>query len=131
MEKSTLANLKGAKFGNGSSRYVPDRGDFVWLDFDPQTGHEQAGRRPALMLSVRNYNDKASLILCCPITSQVKGYVFEVPLPPGGSVTGTVLADQLKSLDWRDRKAKRIAKAPDTLVDDVIAKVLVLLNPTL
>jgi mRNA interferase MazF len=123
-----LANPRGAKSGNGSAAYIPDRGDFIWLDFDPQTGHEQAGRRPALVLSARSYNDKAGLVLCCPITSQVKGYVFEVPLPPGGTVSGTVLADQLKSLAWRERKAKRIAKSSEPILQAVLAKVLLLLN---
>jgi mRNA interferase MazF len=108
---------------------VPDRGDFIWLNFDPQTGHEQAGRRPALVLSPRHYNAKAGLALCCPVTSQVKGYVFEVPIEPGGAVGGTVLADQLRSLDWRDRKAKRIAKAPAALVNEVFEKLILLLGP--
>src|SRR3990172_1318707 len=88
-----------------ASRYVPDRGDAVWLQFDPRLGHEQAGRRPALVLSPRTYNSRVGLALFCPITSQVKGYPFEVPLPTGLRIRGCVLADQIKSLDWRSRKA--------------------------
>jgi mRNA interferase MazF len=92
-------------------RYVPDRGEVVWLDFTPQAGHEQAGRRPALVLSPAAYNGKTGLMLCCPITSRVKGYPFEVKLDPDAGVRGVVLADQVKSLDWRARGAKRKGKA--------------------
>ena len=81
--------------------FVPDAGDLVWLTFDPQAGHEQAGRRPALVLSPRSYNQKSGLALVCPVTNQVKGYPFEVPLPPGCGASGAILADHLKSLDWR------------------------------
>ena len=91
--------------------YAPDRGDIVWLQFDPQAGHEQAGHRPALVISPRAYNRKVGLALCCPITNQVKGYPFEVVLPAASKANGAVLADQVKSLDWRIRKAKRFAKA--------------------
>lgn len=108
--------------------YVPDRGDLIWLRFTQQAGHEQAGRRPALVLSPRGYNAKAGLALVCPITSRVKGYPFEVPLPLGLAVEGVVLADQVRSLDWRARAAERIAKAPDEVVEETIGKLLALLE---
>ena len=88
-----------------SDPYCPKRSDIVWLTFTPQAGHEQAGHRPALVLSPERYNRKVGLALACPITSQVKGYPFEVPIPPGLEVSGVVLADQVKSLDWKARKA--------------------------
>ena len=109
-------------------RYVPDPGDVVWLDFEPHVGHEQAGRRPALVISPREYNDKAGLALLCPITSQAKGYPFEVALPLGFDVVGVVLVDQLKSLDWRARKAKLISRAPRGVLDEVLAKFAALLD---
>ena len=105
------------------SRYVPQRGDIVWLQFTPQAGHEQAGRRPALVVSPKAYNDKVGLALFCPITGQVKGYPFEVLLPPKFKVTGAVLSDQIKSLDWRARKAKRIGPAPKQVIKEVLAKI--------
>jgi mRNA interferase MazF len=109
-------------------RYVPDRGDFVWLDFTPQAGHEQRGPRPALVLSPAAYNGKVGLAICCPITSQIKGYPFEARIPAGLKVGGAVLADQVKNLDWRVRKARLIGRAPAALVDDVTAKLLVLIR---
>jgi mRNA interferase MazF len=101
---------------------APDRGDLVWLTFDPQAGQEQRGRRPALVLSPRAYNARVGLGLFCPITSQVKGYPFEVALPQKGKITGVVLADQLRSLDWRARKAEFAAKAPADTVEEALAK---------
>jgi mRNA interferase MazF len=95
--------------------YAPERGDLVWLHFSPQAGHEQAGRRPALVISPRLYNRRVGLALFCPVTSQVKGYPYEVALPSSLAVAGVVLSDQVKSLDWRARKAKRIAKASPAL----------------
>jgi len=95
--------------------YLPDAGDVISINFDPQAGHEQAGRRPALVLSPRGYNKKSSLAVVVPITNQVKGYPFEVPMAPKNSVTGAVLADQLKSVDWNARHAKFIEKAPTVL----------------
>ena len=95
-----------------ASARVPDRGDLVWLDFGPQAGHEQSGRRPALVLSPAAYNAKVGLALCCPITSQVKGYPFEVPVPEGAAIAGVVLADQVRSLDWRARRAEVVGKVP-------------------
>jgi mRNA interferase MazF len=92
---------------------VPDAGDLVWLTFDPQAGHEQRGRRPALILSPRVYNAKARLALACPITSQVKGYPFEVELPAAGTITGVVLADHVKNLDWeRDTSSLKRRRLP-------------------
>lgn len=109
-------------------RYVPDRGDLVWLTFDPQAGHEQAGRRPALVLSPAIYNRRASLALLCPITNQAKGYPFEVALPDGVSISGVVLADHLKSADWTARRAQFAAKAPPEVVAEVTAKLRPLLG---
>lgn len=108
--------------------YVPERGDAVWLDFSPQTGHEQAGRRPALVLSPFAYNRKVGLALFCPITSRVQGYPFEVAIPAVEKVSGVVLSDQVKSLDWRKRRAELIAKLPDDTLDDVIKKLKTLLR---
>ena len=90
-------------------RYVPDAGDVVWLQFNPQAGHEQAGHRPALVLSPAAYNGKTGLMLCCPMTTHIKGYPFEVRI--GGGRQGVALADQVKSLDWKIRKAKRKGRA--------------------
>jgi mRNA interferase MazF len=106
----------------------PDRGQVVWLTFNPRSGHEQAGRRPALVLSPRSYNAKFGLMLCCPITSRVKGYPFEVALPPGIGVQGVVLADQVKSLDWRARDAEIVGRAPASVVEDVLARLGSLLS---
>lgn len=110
-------------------RYVPARGDVVWLRFDPQSGHEQSGRRPALVVSPRTYNGRVGLALFCPITSRVKGYPFEVLLPEGGEVTGAILSDQLKSLDWKARDAKRIETVPDAVMEAVVSRIAVLLEP--
>ena len=107
--------------------YVPDRGDVVWLDFSPQAGHEQAGRRPAFVVSPAVYNGKVGLALCCPITNQTKGYPFEVPIPAGLPLTGVVLADQLKSLDWRARNAAFISRVPPAVSTAVLSKARTLL----
>jgi len=106
-----------------TARYVPVRGDLVWLSFDPQAGHEQRGARPALVISPVDYNRKVGLALFCPVTSQSKGYPFEVSLPETGSVRGVVLADQVKSLDWRARGARRIEAAPSSVVEEVLARI--------
>ena len=108
--------------------YVPDAGDVVWLTFDPQAGHEQRGRRPALILSPRKYNAIARLAVACPITSQVKGYPFEVPLADTGAVTGVVLADHVKNLDWQARKAVFEAKAPADVLTEVRERLRALLG---
>lgn len=102
------------------SPYVPDRGDVVWIDFRPQTGREQAGRRPALVLSPARYNRLVGLAVVCPITSRVKGYPFEVSLPAGLPVSGVVMADQIKSQDWRARNAAYICRVPTAFTDDVV-----------
>ena len=111
------------------SSYVPDRGDLVWLEFTPQAGSEQRGRRPALVLSPKIYNGKVGLALFCPITSKIKGYPFEVELPDGTAVSGVVLSDQLKSLDWRSRKVKFIQRVSSDVMAMVSARVLPLLEP--
>ena len=111
-----------------AARYVPERGDLLWLTFDPQAGREQAGRRPALVISPLVYNRRANLALVCPITTQAKGYPFEVELPSGLSVSGVVLADHLKSADWAARRAQFAAKAPAEVVAEVSAKLRPLLG---
>jgi len=108
--------------------YVPERGDFVWLTFNPQAGHEQAGRRPALVLSPQRYNQTVGLALFCPVTSQVKGYPFEVAIPAGLPVSGVVLADQVRNLDWNARQIAFISKAPPDVVDEVLGKLETLLK---
>ena len=111
-----------------TSRYVPARGDIVWLQFNPQAGHEEAGRRPALVVSPKEYNRKVGLALFCPVTSQVKGYPFEDLLPSGLAASGAVLSDQVKSLDWRVRKAERLCTAPEGVVEEVLGKILALIR---
>jgi len=108
--------------------YIPDRGEAVWISFNPQAGHEQAGHRPAVILSPKAYNRKVGLALLCPITSQVKGYPFEVEIPDGYEVHGVILSDQVKSLDWRARSAELICMLPEEVVREVLAKVLTLLS---
>jgi mRNA interferase MazF len=108
--------------------YIPDRGDIVWLEFNPQAGYEQAGYRPALVVSPKSYNEKVGLALFCPITSSVKGYPFEAILPEKHKISGAILADQIKSLDWRVRKAKRTASAPQYVLEEVLAKIHALLG---
>ncbi len=110
------------------SRYVPARGDIVWLQFNPQAGHEQAGHRPALAVSPTDYNRKVGLALFCPITSQVKGYPFEVKLPPSQKVSGVILADQVKNLDWRSRHAEYAGRLPAAQVREALAKLGALLS---
>ena len=109
--------------------FVPNRGDIIWLNFNPQSGHEQAGKRPALVLSPALYNRKTSLLICCPITSRIKGYPFEVLLPPQSKLQGVVLSDQVKSLDWRARRATLAGKSGSEVLSEVHAKLDVLLNP--
>ena len=108
------------------ARYVPDAGDIVWLNFTPHAGHEQAGRRPALVLSPGAYNDKTGLMICCPMTTQIKNYPFEVLI--AGTPANAVLADQVKSMDWRVRRAsRRGAVSPDELAE-ARAKILALIG---
>jgi mRNA interferase MazF len=106
--------------------YLPDAGDIVWLSFDPQAGREQAGHRPALVLSPAAYNAKTSLMLCCPMTTQIKSYPFEVVI--AGTPASAVLADQVKSLDWRKRRARRKGRVSDAELEDVRAKVRALIG---
>ncbi len=107
--------------------YVPDRGDAVWINFNPQAGHEQAGRRPAIVLSPSSYNRKVGLAVFCPITSQIKGYPFEVVIPAGLKVTGAVLSDQVKNLDWKVRDTELIVRLPSSVTDEVLKKLKTLL----
>lgn len=108
--------------------YIPNRGDIVWITLNPQAGHEQAGRRPALVLSPATYNGKVGLAILCPITSQVKGYPFEVLIPDGLKIHGAVLSDQVKSLDWKAREAEFVSKLPANTLNEVLKKVGVLLS---
>ena len=121
----------GSPGGQGNlvrTTFVPDRGDLIWLSFDPQTGVEQSGRRPALVLSPQSYNLKSGMALVCPVTNQRKGYPFEVPLPGGAGASGVVLADHVKCLDWRARRAEPLARTPADVVDDVAARIAPLLG---
>lgn len=111
-----------------AAAYIPARGDLVWLQFNPQAGHEQAGHRPALVISPSSYNRRVGLALCCPVTSQVKGYPFEVLLPEGLGVEGAVLSDQIKSLDWRARRARRIGSVPTGVLQETVGKILALVE---
>jgi mRNA interferase MazF len=108
--------------------FVPDAGDFVWLTFDPQPCREQAGRRPALVLSPKAYNLRSGLALACPITTQVKGYPFEVAVPAGHGASGVILADHLKSIDWKARRAERLGRSTDEVMEEVRAKLAALLG---
>jgi mRNA interferase MazF len=108
---------------------VPARGHLVWLTFSPQAGHEQAGRRPAAVLSPRAYNEKVGLAIFCPITSRGKGYPFEVAIPAGLRVDGVVLCDQVKSLDWVARRAEFLDSLPESTVVEALAKLGRLLSP--
>ncbi len=107
---------------------APDRGDLVWLEFSPQAGHEQAGRRPALVVSPSLYNSKSGLALVCPVTTKSKGYPFDVHLPDGLPVYGVIQSDQLRSLDWKERKATAIARVPDDVLQSVLNKIRPLLG---
>ena len=108
--------------------YIPDRGDIVWLEFNPQAGYEQAGHRPALVVSPKAYNAKVGLALFCPVTSHIKGYPFEVVLPEKYKVSGAILSDQIKSLDWRVRRATQMTVVPRDVLDEVLAKLHTLLD---
>jgi len=109
-----------------TSKYIPDRGDIVWLNFSPQTGHEQQGKRPAIVISPQAYNKKTGLALFCPITTKQKGYPFEVNIEVG-KIIGVVLSDQIKSLDWQQRDIQFIIKATDEEIDEIIKKLNVLI----
>jgi len=107
---------------------APNRGDLIWVSLNPQAGHEQAGRRPALVISPFDYNSRVGLALMCPITSHAKGYPFEVALPVDIEVTGVILADQIKSLDWRARRAEFVCRAPKSVTDEALGKLNTLLS---
>jgi mRNA interferase MazF len=107
--------------------YIPNRGDIVWVTFNPQAGHEQAGRRPALVLSPAAYNGKVGLAILCPITSQIKGYPFEVIIPAGLKIGGAILSDQVKSLGWKVRQAEFVCKLPSAALAEVLEKLNTLL----
>ena len=107
--------------------YIPQRGDVVWITLNPQAGHEQAGRRPAVVLSPAAYNSKVGLAMLCPVTNQVKGYPFEVIIPASLAITGAILSDQVKSLDWRARNAELICALPTKTTSEVLQKVGTLL----
>jgi len=109
------------------STYIPNRGDIVWLDFNPQLGHEQRGKRPALVLSHKNYNEKIGLCIFCPITSKEKGYPFEVKVA-GKKIKGCVLSDQIKSLDWTVRNTEYIEKINDKILEEVLEKIKVIIE---
>src|SRR5262245_28497643 len=108
--------------------YIPESGDIIWIMFNPQAGHEQAGYRPALVLSPKPYNGKVGLAILCPISSQVKGYHFEVKIPEGLDVNGAVLVDQVKSLDWKGRQAKFSCKLPPGSYSEVVQKLSTLIH---
>lgn len=108
--------------------YIPDRGDVVWIDMHPQADHEQAGRRPAIVLSPSSYNAKVGLALFCPVTNQIKGYPFEVTIPSGLEVTGAILSDQVKSLDWKIRNTEFNDKVPETVILEIFKKLATLLR---
>jgi len=108
--------------------YVPNRGDVVWISLNPQAGHEQVGRRPTVVVSPLAYNRKVGLALLCPVTSQIKGYPFEVIIPQGLKLNGAVLSDQVKSLDWRARRAELICRLPKDTIDEVVQKLSTLIS---
>ena len=108
--------------------YVPEKGDVVWLDFDPQAGHEQSGRRLAFVLSPAAYNGRTGLMLCCPVTTQVKGYPFEVAIEGNSKVKGVILADQVKSLDWQKRNAEKKGNVSKAVMEEVIEKIMAILE---
>ena len=109
--------------------HLPKRGDVVWLQFNPQAGSEQAGHRPALVISPKSYNRKVGLALVCPITSHLKGYPFEVELPQGFKAKGAILCDQVKSLDWRARRAALLGSVSKPVMQEVTARILALVDP--
>jgi mRNA interferase MazF len=109
--------------------YVPEQGHAIWLTFDPQAGHEQAGRRPAVVLTPASYNRTVGLLLACPVTTQVKGYPFEVALPQDLPLSGCALSDQVRSADWRARQASFICVLPQSTVTEIMAKLSTLLPP--
>ena len=126
MAKRTGGRPSGTKRGDRAA--APDAGDLIWISFTPHAGREQAGPRPGLVLSPRSYNDKVGLCLVCPVTHHAKGYAFEVALPGGLPIQGVVLADHLKTADWRERGCEPIALVPAEVLDEVRAKLKPLLG---
>ncbi len=108
--------------------YIPDRGDLVWIDFNPQAGHEQAGRRPAVVISPKPYNKKVGLAILCPVTSKIKGYPFEVSIPSGFDITGVILSDQVKNMDWKVRQLSFIGKLPKNTLLETLKKLNTLIG---
>jgi mRNA interferase MazF len=106
---------------------IPDRGDIVWLDFDPQAGHEQAGRRPAVVLTPKSYNARSGLMIVCPVTSRIKNYPFEVPVS-AGSVSGVILADHISCVDFSARRAEYAARVSEEVLAEILARIAPLLG---
>ena len=106
--------------------YIPDRGDIIWLEFDPQKGHEQKGRRPGIVLSKKEYNQKSNLALICPITSRIKDYPFEVRI--NSIIQGVILSDQIRSIDWKSRNAAFVEKIPEEILKEILENIDLLLN---
>ncbi|HPL66435.1 MAG: mRNA interferase MazF [Deltaproteobacteria bacterium ADurb.Bin151] len=111
-----------------SGKYVPERGDLIWLSFDPQSGHEQSGHRPAIVISSREYNEKVGLALCCPVTSKIKDYPFEVRITIKNKIDGVILADQIKKIDWKKRQATYIASALKETLNETVEKLSLLIK---
>jgi mRNA interferase MazF len=111
--------------------YIPGSSDLIWITFTPQAGHEQAGRRPALVLSPAAYNGKVGLAILCPVTSHIKGYPYEVLIPDGLKISGAILSDQVKSLDWKARQAEFICRLPSTAFNEVVQKLSTLIRQQL
>jgi mRNA interferase MazF len=125
---STPKPTGGRDAATKSGESAPDAGALIWIDFDPAKGHEQAGKRPALVLSPRAYNERTRLCIACPITNRAKGYPFEVPIPEGNKITGVVLADHLRSLSWPERNVTLIGVVPTNVLDEVREKIAPLLG---
>jgi len=106
--------------------YIPERGDIIWLEFDPQKGHEQKGRRPGIVLSKKEYNQKSNLAIICPITSKIKDYPFEVRI--NSIIQGVILSDQIRSIDWKSRNAAFIEKIPEEILKEILENIDLLLN---
>lgn len=128
-KKTSTPNSIGANHtATKSGNYCPAAGDLIWYELNPPRGHEQADRRPALVLSPRPYNQASGLCLACPVTNRAKGYSFEVSMPAGHTVLGVVLADQLRAMSWRERRAEFITSTPEEVLDEVRAKLAVLIG---
>lgn len=110
------------------SKYIPKQGDIIFLNFNPQSGKEQAGKRPGLVVSDQGFNNLLGLLICCPITKQKKGYPFEVEIPKGIAIEGIILTDHMRSIDWRSRKAKFVCKAPEKTLEEALEKIRAIFN---